>query len=182
MNGHWSFDQTNIKPLLVIIKQIAGNLIMLTGRYGCLPFIFKQSDTITGTCYTIRYLNDTWIGPYVCVAWALWSKSRWADTLHFGSAWQFLPIFVHPNHLLNSGHHRCKDFHTCNCLLVTCKVNTLWFGDFYAHLDSMEPFNLIQHAMNSRTVWYVHTQLVWIVFRALAYSFTDSVTMFFTML
>ncbi len=44
---------------------------------------------------------------------------------------------------------------------VKYTVNTLWFGDFYAHFNSVQPFKGSKHARSNGTVWYDNA--VWMV-------------------
>ncbi len=93
---------------------------------------------------TIQY--NTWPVLWTSPKYQYASKyiSSYQTLVIFRSAWQFLPIFVHPVHFQNGGCNpcACKDFPKCNWFWVKCTVNTIWFCDFYAHFNSVELFKV----------------------------------------
>ncbi len=103
-------------------------------------------------------IPDQYFERYLCTHdLGIWKLEHFSRCSSFGSTWQFPSIFVHPGHFQNRWCHTCKDFRKCDWFCLKYMVNTLWFGDFYAHFNSVESFKL-QSNIAFQERWY---SLIW---------------------
>ena len=106
-------------------SKVISMVVYLSNLYDTIPILAIQYDTWTILWMTrLRHFDSL------------------TDALHLRSAQQFSAIFVHLGHFQNSGRHRCNNFWKSDWLSLKCMVNTLWFGEFYAYLNSLEPFKV----------------------------------------